>query len=147
MSETSDDRTRNLQSLGDRVAGTSHASLSEQTIDRVVAFVSDVDERLNREDVEGAAGDLLAFWAAYVGRKLDAARGDWESTVNATIERFELAFDEELIGVDLYEALETLAIVDDMPPEETDDERLELWTRRVRTLTKEFADHLADHRD
>lgn len=147
MSEKGEDRSRDLQSLGDRVAGTSHGSLTEQTIDRMVAFVSDVDERLNREDVEGAAGDLLAFWTAYLGTKLDGAREDWQSVTDSTIDRFELAFDEELIGVDLYEALETLAIVEDMPPDETDDERLELWTRRVRSLTREFADHLEDHRD
>ena len=147
MSDEGSDRVGALRELGERIAGTSHDDLSAGTIDRVQGFVKEVQDHVDREEISTAARQLLAFWESYIRTELEAALDDASALSESAIDQFERAFDEEMIGVDLYEALETLAIVEDMPDGETDEDRLALWTRRVKSLTEDFAAHLERHRD
>lgn len=147
MSGDDPNRLASLRDLGERIATTSHDDLSGTTIDRVERFAREVSEHVDRDEVADGAEKLLAFWESYVRAELEEALEDVESLSESTIDRFEQAFDEELIGVDLYEALETLAIVADMPAEATDEDRLSMWTNRVRAITEDFVSHLKSHRD
>ena len=147
MTEHDSDRIANLRGLAETVASTAHDELSGPTVDDVVEFVHEVETHLDREEFDDGAEKLLAFWEAYVRRELERA-GETESTIaGGRIERFEQAFDQDVIGVDMYQALETLAIVDDMPEAETDEKRLGQWAARVKSLTGDFASHLEGHRE
>lgn len=140
------DRLAELRDLAARVAQTGHNDLSGATIDAVGQFASEVQSHLESEERLMGARKLLAFWESFVRTKLETTGDRAGSIAEETIARFEQAFDEDVIGVDLYEALETLAIVEDMDESETDQDRLAQWAARVQALTEEFAAHLEGHR-
>lgn len=144
---TNPDRLSELRDLARKVAGTAHEDLAGPTIERLAEFTEEVERNLGADERVEAGEKLLAFWESFVQRKLEAAGHEAGDVAEATLERFEQAFDEEVIGVDLYQALETLAIVDDMPPGETDEQRLGQWAGRVHALTDEFVAHLRGHQE
>lgn len=142
----SDDRFDELRTLGRAVAVTNHDALSEETIDEMTTLSEEVAAHLDGAETATGANKLLAFWEAYVDASREDATAKEGSPTESPVERFERAFDADLLGVDLYEALETLAIVSDLPDEEMEEDRLELWANRVHSLTADFAEHLETHR-
>ena len=144
MTEPEPDHLAALRDLAEDVAGSSHDELAAETVETVTDFVAEVDEDLDEGSRLAGARKLLAFWETFVHTKLtdEMAVG---TIAEDSIERFEQAFDEEVIGIDLYQALETLAIVADMEGGETDEERLRQWAERVHALTEEYASHLESH--
>ena len=140
------DRLPELRELAATVAETGHDDLSAGTIDAVGEFASEVQSHLEHDERLAGARKLLAFWESFVRTKLEMTEGRAEAIAEETIARFEQAFDEDVIGIDLYQALETLAIVEDMEETETDQDRLAQWAARVQALTEEFAAHLEGHK-
>jgi len=140
------DRLTKLRALAETVARSAHDDVSGDTIDRVVEFVQEVEGHLNREEVTKGAEKLLAFWEAYVRTELERSGESANTIAEDTIERFEQAFDRDVIGVDMYQALETLAIVENMPDADTDEDRFYRWASRVTSLTEKYASHLEGHR-
>lgn len=147
MTEPDSDRLAELRELASNVASTAHDDLPGQTIDAVQDFAAEVESNLEADERTQAARKLIAFWESFVRTKLGEASDRADELAEETIARFEQAFDEDVIGIDLYQALETLTIVDEMPEEETDEDRLSQWASRVQTLTDDFAAHLQGHRD
>lgn len=147
MTETDSDRLAELRDLAERVAGSAHDDLGGATIDRVGEFTEEVRGHLEGDERIEGARKLLAFWESFARTKL-AQTGDRAGEVaEETIARFEQAFDEDIIGIDLYQALETLAIVEDMPEEDRENDRLGQWAARVHSLTEDFLAHLEGHRE
>ena len=131
--------------VGKRIGDTDHDNLSAQDVETVNRLLRDVAEALDADEYADSAETLLAFWDGYLECKLEVD-SEWDVAVaESRIDRFEQAFDEGLLGVDLYEALETLAIVSDIPDESGDSERVRGWTRRVLKLTSDFQTHLEGH--
>lgn len=141
------DRLDELQQLARTVATTAHEDLSGPTVESITEFADEVESHLAADERVQGAKKLLAFWESFVRAKLEAASDQAGAVADETVARFEQAFDEDVIGIDLYQALETLAIVEDMPEEETDEDRLGQWAARVQSLTTEFVDHLRGHQD
>ncbi len=146
MSEPDPDRLSRLRELAENVAATPHENLAGETVESFADVVSEVESDLDGGSHVAGARKLLAFWEAFVHTKLQELVPNIEIAED-TIERFEQAFDEEVIGIDLYQALETLAIVADMSEGEMDEERLAQWSQRVHGLTEEFASHLQSHQE
>lgn len=145
MTRSDPDRQRELRELAETVASSAHDELEASTIAAVSSFVDEVDAHFAREEVGDGAEKLLTFWDAYVRRELERAGETADTIAGDDIGRFEQAFDHDIIGVDLHQALETLAIVADMPDGETDENRLRQWAGRVQSLTERFASHLEGH--
>ncbi|MFB6268163.1 MAG: hypothetical protein ABEI31_10925 [Halodesulfurarchaeum sp.] len=147
MSSGDADRLEEIRELAQRIAAQSHEALGDPTIDRISAYVDEVRNHLDDRELRPAAEKLLAFWGAYAETELEEAMETGSAIADSTLERFEQAFDREVFGIDLYQALETLAIVEDQPAEETEEDRLRKWAERVHALTADFASHLEGHRD
>lgn len=145
MTQPDQDRLRELQDLGRTVSETAHENLPRETIESLRTFVDEVESHLEARARAEGARKLLAFWEAFVRSELEET-GEQALEISAeTIDTFERAFDQDVMGVDLYQALETLAIVANMPEEETEGDRLEQWATRVHSLTAEFLAHLEGH--
>lgn len=144
MTEPDPDHLAQLRELAENVAGSAHDELAGETVESFTDLVAEVTDDLEEGSRMAGARKLLAFWESFVHTKLrdEMAVG---TIAEDSIERFEQAFDEEVIGIDLYQALETLAIVTDMEGGETDEERLRQWAERVHALTEEYASHLQSH--
>lgn len=147
MTEPDRDRLAELRDLAERVGGSAHDDLTGATIDKVDAFAKEVRGHLEDDERLEGARKLLAFWESFVHTKLADSSDRAGTIAEETIARFEQAFDEDVIGIDLYQALETLAIVEDMPEDERENDRLGQWAARVHSLTEEFVAHLEGHRD
>lgn len=145
MTDPDPDRLAQLRELAERVGGTAHDDLARETTERFADFVVEVDADFEQEEHAAGARKLLAFWESFVQRKLEGATEEGDPIAEDPIDRFEQAFDEDVIGIDLYQALETLAIVEDIQAAERDHERLSQWAARVQALTEEFATHLKSH--
>jgi len=147
MTDSESERLGELRELAERVARTAHEDLSAGTTEALWDFAQEVESNLEGEQWNDAARRLLAFWKSFVRTKLDIAADEVDAIESDTIRRFEQAFDEDIIGIDLYQALETLAIVEDMPEAETDEDRLAQWSARVHSLTDDFVAHLESHQE
>lgn len=145
MATDDGDRVDDPASIGKRIGETDHSNLSAQSVEAVSRLLRDIEDTLERDEYADSAEKLLSFWEGYLGGKLEAEL-ESDTTVEETrIDRIEQGFEEGLIGVDLYEAIETLAIVADIPEEQRDVERLRGWTRRAVAMTKDFQTHLENH--
>ncbi|MFB6153278.1 MAG: hypothetical protein ABEJ27_03400 [Halodesulfurarchaeum sp.] len=147
MSSGEPDRLEEIGELAERIATTSHEALDDSALDRIAAYVEEVRNHLDSRESRPAAEKLLAFWGEYARAELEEAAETGTEIPDSTVERFEQAFDMEVFGIDLYQALETLAIVEEQPAEESEEDRLRKWGERVHALTTDFASHLEGHRD
>jgi len=145
-----------VRTLAGSLSTTPHPHLPAETIDRSIAFVDAVRDRLEDGERE-AVQDLLAFWDGYVIAGLADAVDDIDAFERTTSirERIERANAADLLGLDLYQALLKLAealedgaetIEDGVESVDAVTDRAVSWARRVGTLTGDFTAHLADHK-
>lgn len=136
-----------IEALAADIARTPHPALDEETIDRAVAFVEDLQGRLDDAADADAVDDLLAFWDGYVRGGVEEAADDGEAFVEETSlrERFERGNAADLFGLDLYQGLMKLADAFEASADEVS-ERTADWARHVGDLTETFATHLEDHK-
>lgn len=149
MTETRPSR-ETIRDIAGRVASTAHPDLDEATIDRAIAVVDDIDDRLSDDPSRAAVEDLLTFWDGYIAGGLLAVT-DTDS-IETSIDRTELVKrgnDADLFGLDLYQALLSLAEAyeaSDADGPNTISERTANWATRVADLTRGFVGHLEDHK-
>lgn len=145
-----------IRTLAGRLARTPHPHLTDETIDRTIAFVDSIRERIEADDGD-AVQDLVAFWDGYVLGGLSDVVEDVETfeRTSSLRERIERANAADLVGLDLYQALLNLAEALEEGAEELESgvesveavtDRAVAWARRVVSLTEDFANHLTDHK-
>lgn len=138
-----------IRDVAGRVASTAHPKLDDETIDRAIAVVSDIDDRLQDDPDVDAVEDLLTFWEGYITGGLLAVTET--ETIDTSIGRPELVKrgnEADLFGLDLYQAL--LKLTEGREADDTEDDTLSDrtvdWARRVTDLTSGFVGHLEDHK-
>lgn len=136
-----------IEALAADIAATPHPALDDETIDRAVAFVDDLQDRLEDAVDAETVDDLLAFWDGYVRGGVEDAVDDVETFVaeSSLRERFERGNAADLFGLDLYQGLMKLAEVFDETADDVS-ERTTDWARHVGDLTETFANHLEEHK-
>lgn len=124
--------------LGATVGSGSHDDLTEDQLEALEALFDEVDAALEN-DVSTAATTLLAFWGGHVA-------ADAELTVDGTTAAalepvFDEGFHADVLGVDLYQALEktATAVQTDAGPD------LDGWASRLAELTNRHVAHLLAH--
>ncbi|MFC7046654.1 hypothetical protein ACFQH6_15695 [Halobacteriaceae archaeon GCM10025711] len=130
-----------VAALASTVATTSHESLDQADVDAFEAVLDDVDAAMTAEEY-GTAGDTLhEFWDAYLAAGL--REREESADADAFAERVEQGFAAELVGIDIYQALQRFAAV--RTDEAPDSSTYQAWTKRVLALTRDHHAHLADH--
>lgn len=136
-----------IEALAATVGGTPHPALDDETIDAVLAFVSELQARLEGEVDHEGVRDLLAFWDGYVKGGVADTVDDVETFVESTTlrERFRRGNDADLFGLDVYQALMKLEDAYDEGRQTVASHTAD-WARHVAELTADVAEHLEDHR-
>lgn len=135
-----------IRTLARAVGSTDHARLTAETIDEVIEGVSEIADAIDEEPSPAAVDDLLAFWDGYIRGGLDVEVPDDTAAASSSLEaRIKRGNEADLFGLDLYQALLKLAENRSIDSERVSD-RTASWAGRVATLTRDFVNHLEDHR-
>jgi hypothetical protein len=141
MTTEGTDTFHEQRELGRRVATTPHSDLSTELVAAFGEELTVVEQTLD-DDPVAAGGRLRAFWDGYVTSSLPGST----SPAGTPGARLEQAFRADVLGMDLYQALDRL--YDRLGASEasdTDPEGVRNWARRVHELSREHYQHLHGH--